>query len=89
VKCSLIGEGEHDLFVHPVPYLKEWDTCAPEVLLTEAGRPVTDCLGEPFRCNKRITTQPHGNLATRPGVHEGVLETMLAEYLSSGTVPAA
>jgi 3'(2'), 5'-bisphosphate nucleotidase len=37
VKCSRIARGEHDVYVHPTPYLKEWDTCAPEVIVAEAG----------------------------------------------------
>lgn len=43
VKCGLIARGERDLYVHPVPYLKEWDTCAPEAILRAAGGDVTDC----------------------------------------------
>jgi 3'(2'), 5'-bisphosphate nucleotidase len=60
VKCSRIAEGRRDLYVHPVPYLKEWDTCAPEVMVREAGGSVTDC-------------QPHGILACGGGVAERVL----------------
>ena len=45
VKCARIVEGRRDLYVHPVPYMKEWDTCAPEVIVREAGGVVSDCLG--------------------------------------------
>ena len=31
IKCALIAERQRDLYIHPVPYLKEWDTCAPEM----------------------------------------------------------
>jgi 3'(2'), 5'-bisphosphate nucleotidase len=73
VKCSRIAEGRRDLYVHPVPYLKEWDTCAPEVMVREAGGSVTDCRGEPLRYNKRDPRQPHGILACGGGVAERVL----------------
>jgi 3'-phosphoadenosine 5'-phosphosulfate (PAPS) 3'-phosphatase len=53
--------------VHPVPYLKEWDTCAPEAILREAGGQVADCLGEPLRYNKPDPRQPHGIVACGPG----------------------
>lgn len=67
IKCALIAEGDRDLYVHPVPYLKEWDTCAPEVVLREAGGRVTDCRGEPLRYNKPKPNQPNGILASAPG----------------------
>lgn len=74
VKCGLVAEGERDLYVHPVPYLKEWDTCAPEVVLREAGGDVVDCLGEPLRYNKRNPTQPAGIIACAPGLRGRVVE---------------
>lgn len=75
VKCTRIAHDQRDLYLHPVPYLKEWDTCAPEAILREAGGIVTDCRGEPLRYNKPDPRQPHGILACAPGVFE---PTMLA-----------
>lgn len=74
LKCGLIARGECDLYVHPVPYLKEWDTCAPEVVLREAGGLVTDCLGAPLAYNKAATAQPAGIVACVPELHARVLE---------------
>jgi 3'(2'), 5'-bisphosphate nucleotidase len=73
VKCGRIAEGRRDLYVHPVPYLKEWDTCAPEVILTEAGGHVSDCRGGPLRYNKSDPRQPHGIVACGPGGVDVVL----------------
>ncbi|MGK7312873.1 MAG: 3'(2'),5'-bisphosphate nucleotidase CysQ family protein [Candidatus Longimicrobiales bacterium M2_2A_002] len=84
LKCALIAEGERDVYVHPVPYLKEWDTCAPEVILREAGGTVTDCLGTRLRYNKENPRQPHGILAVAPGVHEHVLEVIEPIYRNAG-----
>jgi 3'(2'), 5'-bisphosphate nucleotidase len=64
VKCARIIEDERDLYLHPVPFLKEWDTCAPEVLAREAGAWVSDCRGEPLRYNKPDPRQPHGILVS-------------------------
>jgi 3'(2'), 5'-bisphosphate nucleotidase len=80
VKCGLIAQGERDLYVHPVPYLKEWDTCAPEAILREAGGEVTDCHGEPLRYNKPDPRQPHGIVACGPGLLEGVMRTIGPVY---------
>ena len=70
VKCTRIAQGERDLYLHPAPHLKEWDTCAPEAILREAGGTVTDTRGEPLRYNKPDPRQPHGILACAPGVFE-------------------
>lgn len=80
VKCGLIARGERDLYVHPVPYLKEWDTCAPEVVLREAGGTVTDCLGEPLAYNKPDPVQPHGILASGPAVDAPTRARLAALY---------
>ncbi|HUG02182.1 MAG TPA: 3'(2'),5'-bisphosphate nucleotidase CysQ [Longimicrobiales bacterium] len=83
VKCSLIASGERDLYVHPVSYLSEWDTCAPEILLREAGGTVLDCLGTPLRYNKEHPVQPHGILACGPGA-ERTIEVVTEMYQSRG-----
>lgn len=90
VKCSRIAEDRRDLYIHPVPYLKEWDTCAAEIVLSEAGGHVTDCLGEPLRYNKPDPRQSHGILACAPGAHERVLERVRPLYLAAleATQPA-
>jgi 3'(2'), 5'-bisphosphate nucleotidase len=70
VKCGLIAIGDRDLYVHPVPHLKEWDTCAPDIVLQEAGGQVVDCLGSKLRYNKPKPNQPHGIVAATQGVLE-------------------
>jgi 3'(2'), 5'-bisphosphate nucleotidase len=80
VKCARIVEDVRDLYVHPVPYLKEWDTCAPEVVVREAGGWVSDCRGEPLVYNKPRPVQPHGILACAPGVAERALREVRPLY---------
>ncbi len=83
VKCSFIAEGMRDLYVHPVSYLGEWDTCAPEILVREAGGHVTDCLGDPLRYNKRTATQPDGILATGRLADLSIVDRIAAIYRSA------
>ena len=71
--CALVASGEADLYVHPVPYLKEWDTCAPEAMLRAAGGRVTDCRGEPLRYGKDHPAQPDGIFAAHPAAWESAL----------------
>jgi 3'(2'), 5'-bisphosphate nucleotidase len=73
VKCGLIVRGERDLYVHPGAHLSEWDTCAPEVLVREAGGTVCGCGGEPLRYNRPRPVQPHGIVACGPGAVDEVL----------------
>jgi len=72
IKCARIARGEADLYVHPVPFLKEWDTCAPEAVLRGAGGVVTDCSGGPLRYGKPEPVQPRGIFCGRREIHERV-----------------
>ena len=55
--CYLIAVAENALDAHAL-YLRaparfaEWDTCAPEIIVREAGGIVTDFYGEPLKYNK-------------------------------------
>jgi 3'(2'), 5'-bisphosphate nucleotidase len=72
-KCALVATGAADLYVHPVPYLKEWDTCAPDAMLRGAGGRVTDCSGAPLRYGKPDPAQPGGIFAAHPAAWESAL----------------
>lgn len=73
VKCSLIAEERADVYVHPVPFLKEWDTCAPEAVLRGAGGRVTDCGGAPLSYGKPDPLQPRGIFAGQASAWENAL----------------
>ncbi len=68
IKCAVVASDEADLYVHPVPFLREWDTCAGEAIARGAGVRVTDCEGGPLRYGKPDPVQPRGILAAPPGV---------------------
>lgn len=70
LKCSAVAAGAGDLYVHPIPYMMEWDTCAPEAVLRGAGGRVSDCRGEPLRYGKEDPAQESGIFAGRPGAWE-------------------
>jgi 3'(2'), 5'-bisphosphate nucleotidase len=87
VKCALVATGECDLYVHPVPYLKEWDTCAPEAVLRGAGGSVTDCGGVQLRYNKPVPVQPAGIVATSAGLLPSVIEVIRSIWVADTAVP--
>jgi 3'(2'), 5'-bisphosphate nucleotidase len=88
VKCARIAEGRRDLYIHPVSSMKEWDTCAPDVLVRECGGTFTDCHGRPLRYNKPVPVQPDGIMACAAGVLPRVLDQVSAIYGSRNGVGA-
>jgi len=78
VKCARIATDAADVYVHPVAFLKEWDTCAPEAVLRGAGGRVTDCAGEALSYGKLDPRQPRGIFAAREQTW-GALRPMVQE----------
>ena len=83
VKCALIADGEADLYVHPVPYLKEWDTCAPEAVLRGAGGRVTDCCGSELTYGKSDPAQTNGIFAASPEAWRRNATSIIALFAGS------
>jgi 3'(2'), 5'-bisphosphate nucleotidase len=76
LKCGLIARGEADLYLHPAPGLKEWDTCAPEAILTGAGGRLTDCWGRPLRYNRPDVARHGGLVASNGHGHDRIIAQM-------------
>ncbi len=77
LKCGLIARGEADLYLHPAPGLKEWDTCAPEAILFGAGGRVTDCWGRPYLYNQPDVRRHFGLVASNDTVHSEIIARLL------------
>lgn len=83
IKIGLIIERQCDLYVHLSPRTKQWDTCAPEVILREAGGRLTDLFGYPLGYNQPDVQNHNGIVATNGVAHERVingLAPLLAEF---------
>jgi 3'(2'), 5'-bisphosphate nucleotidase len=83
VKVGLIIERQCDLYIHTSPLTKQWDTCAPEVVLREAGGRFTDLFGGPMRYNAPDVQNRNGIVASNGAAHERVIEQLsplLAEF---------
>lgn len=74
IKLGLIAEGQADLFFNPTNKLGEWDLCAPQVVLEEAGGRMTGTRGEKFVYNKEVPMNPYGILATNGALHAEALQ---------------
>ena len=83
VKVGLIIECQCDIYIHTSPLTKQWDTCAPEVVLREAGGSFTDLFGGPMRYNSPEVQNLNGIIASNGAAHESVIEQLsplLAEF---------
>ena len=76
IKVGLICEQQCDLYVHLSPRTKQWDTCAPEIILHEAGGRITDLFGEPLRYNVAEVQNRNGLVASNGVVHDEIVSTL-------------
>jgi len=74
LKIGLIAEQECDIYIHPSPRTKLWDTCAPQIILEEAGGKLTDLFGSPFRYDIADVQNHNGILATNGISHDSAVE---------------
>ena len=58
------------------PRTKQWDTCAPEVILTEAGGRITDLFGYPLNYNVPDVQNRNGLVASNGVSHDQIIETL-------------
>ncbi|MCX6032898.1 MAG: 3'(2'),5'-bisphosphate nucleotidase CysQ [Chloroflexi bacterium] len=85
LKIGLIARGQADFYVHPNPGTREWDTCAPEIIVREAGGMMTDCWNRPLRYNQPDVYRRFGLLASN-GVRHAQLSALVSEALDEAGV---
>lgn len=76
LKVGAIVSADADLYIHLSLGIKEWDTCAPETILNEAGGVLTDTFGKPLPYNGRDVMRRLGVVASNGRNHEHVIETI-------------
>ncbi|HYE63984.1 MAG TPA: 3'(2'),5'-bisphosphate nucleotidase CysQ, partial [Pyrinomonadaceae bacterium] len=76
IKVGLIIERQCDLYIHLSPRTKQWDTCAPEVILREAGGRLTDLFGAPLRYNVPDVQNHNGLVASNGVAHDRIIEQL-------------
>jgi len=87
VKIGLITEQLADLYLHLSPSTKQWDTCAPEIILVEAGGRLTDLFGQPLRYNGVRVDNRNGIVATNGAAHGMVIENLAPLLKEFGREP--
>ncbi|MBC7911017.1 MAG: 3'(2'),5'-bisphosphate nucleotidase CysQ, partial [Pyrinomonadaceae bacterium] len=76
VNVGLIIERQCDLYVHLTPRTKQWDTCAPEAILREAGGRLTDLFGQPLSYNSPEVQNRNGVVATNGAAHDEIVRRL-------------
>ncbi len=74
LKMGLISEAKADVFYNPTDKMGEWDLCAPQIILEEAGGKVTNSFGEKIIYNKEKPSTPAGVLATNGKLHTKIVK---------------
>jgi 3'(2'), 5'-bisphosphate nucleotidase len=76
IKIGLLVEQQCDVYIHLSPRTKQWDTCAPEVILTEAGGCISDLFGYPLNYNVPDVQNRNGLVASNGAAHDQIIETL-------------
>ena len=88
IKIGLLVEQQCDLYVHLSPRTKQWDTCAPEIILLEAGGLITDLFGGPLIYNRAEVQNRNGVVASNGVSHKAIIESLRPLLSQFGRVPA-
>jgi len=75
-KMCVIARGDAEIYVNTSDRTGEWDTCAPQVILEEAGGKVTDMDGNNLRYNKKIPKNKNGFVATNKTRHNDIVREL-------------
>ena len=72
LKVGLICEGRAHVYLHTSSQTSQWDTCASDVILREAGGRMTDTFNNPFRYNAPEVRNFHGVIASNGAIHDRI-----------------
>jgi 3'(2'), 5'-bisphosphate nucleotidase len=76
IKIGLLIEQQCDVYIHLSSRTKQWDTCAPDVILTEAGGRITDLFGYPLNYNVPDVQNRNGLIASNGVSHDQIIKTL-------------
>lgn len=78
LKVGLIARREADIYIHLSPRTKFWDSCAPQIILEEAGGRMTDLFGARIRYDLTDVQNHNGILASNGTAHDAALVKLLS-----------
>lgn len=87
LKVGLIAEKVCDVYIHLSPRTKLWDTCAPEVIITEAGGKLTDLWGDHYDYSNPDVQNWGGIVAAGNASHQNIIDRIRPLLDKFGRVP--
>jgi 3'(2'), 5'-bisphosphate nucleotidase len=87
IKIGLIVEQQCDIYIHLSPRTKQWDTCAPEIILHEAGGRLTDLFGHALTYNKVDVQNRNGIVASNGVAHATIIDSLRPLLVQFGRLP--
>ncbi len=79
VKLMALARGDLETVINLGAGEQEWDTCAPEVVILEAGGLFTDAMGRGFSYNQPDVSHRRGSIASN-GVCHQVVRSLVGPY---------
>jgi 3'(2'), 5'-bisphosphate nucleotidase len=90
IKVGLVVTRECDLYLHLSNRTKYWDTCAPQIILEEAGGKFTDIFGGEYRYDLSDVQNHNGLVASNGVSHDRIikkLRPLLTEFGRVRVIP--
>ena len=76
LKVTEIASGEAEIYVTTTNKMKQWDTCASNCIISEAGGKMTDISGKDMVYNTEIINHENGILVTNGLVHQDAVDAV-------------
>ena len=76
LKVTEIASGDAEIYLTTTNKMKQWDTCASNCIISEAGGKMTDMSGNDLVYNSEIVNHENGILVTNGLIHQGALDAI-------------
>ena len=76
LKVTEIASGEAEIYVTTTNKMKQWDTCASNCIISEAGGKMTDISGKDMIYNTESVNHENGILVTNGIIHQDALDAI-------------
>jgi 3'(2'), 5'-bisphosphate nucleotidase len=80
LKICSIAEGDADVNINPSNKTWEWDVCAADIILSEAGGKLTDVFENEFTYNKEDPRNLQGYIASNGWRHYEIIKEVRSRY---------
>jgi 3'(2'), 5'-bisphosphate nucleotidase len=76
LKVTEIASGDAEIYLTTTNKMKQWDTCASNCIISEAGGKMTDISGNELMYNTELVNHENGILVTNGLIHQDVLDVI-------------